>query len=102
MCGRDLDAALPPASVLGLLISAKAGYIAAFTMAAYYLQYEGPHTLSPLDDERHPYLKYTPLINTVRWMHYIHHVLGSCRRGISVSLFPFATRCSAPAISTAG
>ena len=62
--------------MLGLLISAKAGYIAVFTMAAYYLQYEGLHTLSHLDDERHPYLKYIPLINTVRWMHYIHHVVG--------------------------
>lgn len=69
-------AALPPAFLLGLLISANAAYITVFTMAAYYLMYEGLHTLSHLDDERHPYLKYIPLINTIRRMHTIHHVLG--------------------------
>jgi hypothetical protein len=69
-------AALPPALLLGLLISANAGYITVFTMAAYYLMYEGLHTLSHLDDDRHPYLRYIPLINTVRRMHTIHHVLG--------------------------
>ena len=35
-------------------------------MAGYYLMYEGLHTLSHLSDERHPYLKHIPLINTVR------------------------------------
>jgi hypothetical protein len=45
-------------------------------MAAYYLLYEGLHTLSHLDDARHPYLKYIPLINTVRRMHIIHHAPG--------------------------
>jgi hypothetical protein len=69
-------AALPPAFLLGLLISANAGYITVFTMAAYYLMYEGLHTLSHLDDARHPYLKYIPLINTIRRMHTVHHVLG--------------------------
>ena len=69
-------ASLPPAFVFGLLISTNAGYIVVFTMSAYYLLYEGLHTLSHLDDENHPYLKYIPLINTVRRMHYIHHVLG--------------------------
>lgn len=69
-------AALPPALLLGLAISANAAYIAVFTMAAYYLMYEGLHTLSHLDDDRHPYLNYIPLINTVRRMHTIHHVLG--------------------------
>jgi hypothetical protein len=59
-----------------VLISANAGYITVFTMAAYYLMYEGLHTLSHLDDARHPYLRYIPLINTVRRMHTIHHVLG--------------------------
>jgi hypothetical protein len=68
--------AVPPALVLGVLISPNAGYIAVFAMAAYYLLYEGLHTLSHLDDRRYPYLKYIPLINTVRRMHYIHHVLG--------------------------
>jgi hypothetical protein len=69
-------AAVPPALALGALISANAGYIVVFTMAAYYLAYEGLHTLSHLDDRRHPYLKYIPLINTVRRMHVIHHAPG--------------------------
>ncbi|MBV6486880.1 MAG: hypothetical protein GHHEDOFH_00817 [Pseudorhodoplanes sp.] len=67
---------IPPAIAIGYLISANAGYIAVLTMAAYYLMYEGLHTLSHVDDERHPYLKHIPLINTVRRMHYMHHVLG--------------------------
>jgi hypothetical protein len=67
---------IPPAIVFGYLISANAGYIAVLTMAAYYIMYEGLHTLSHLDDKRYPYLKHIPLINTVRWMHYMHHVLG--------------------------
>ena len=69
-------ASLPPAFLVGWLISPDAGRIVVFTMAVYYLLYEGLHTLSHLDDERHPYLKYIPLVNTVRRMHYIHHVLG--------------------------
>lgn len=68
--------AVPPAIVAGLLISANAGYIIVISMAGYYLLYEALHTLSHLDDARHSYLKYVPLINTVRRMHYIHHVLG--------------------------
>jgi hypothetical protein len=59
-----------------LLLDANAGYIVTFTMAVYYLLYEGLHTLSHIDDEKHPYLKTIPLVNTVRRMHYIHHVLG--------------------------
>jgi hypothetical protein len=43
-------ASLPPALLLGWLVSANAGYIVVFTMAAYYLLYEGLHTLSHLDD----------------------------------------------------
>ena len=69
-------ASLPAALVFGLLVNANAGYIVVFTMSAYYLLYEGLHTLSHLDDEDYPFLKYVPLINTVRRMHYIHHVLG--------------------------
>jgi hypothetical protein len=68
--------AIPPALLLGLLVSANAGYIVVMTMAGYYLMYEGLHTLSHLDDERYPFLKYTPLVNTVRRMHYVHHALG--------------------------
>jgi hypothetical protein len=67
---------LPPAFLVGLIVNANAGYIVTFTMAVYYLLYEGLHTLSHMDDERHPYLKHIPLVNTVRRMHYIHHVLG--------------------------
>ncbi len=69
-------AALPVAVVFGLIFNANVGYIVVFTMAAYYLLYEGLHTLSHLDDEDYPFLKYIPLVNTVRRMHYIHHVLG--------------------------
>jgi len=67
---------IPPALLLGALVSRNVGYIVVLTMAGYYLLYEGLHTLSHLEDERHPYLKHIPLINTVRRMHYIHHVLG--------------------------
>jgi hypothetical protein len=71
-----LMAALPAALILGALWSANAGYIVMLTMAAYYLMYEGLHTLSHLDDTRHPYLKHIPLVNTVRRMHITHHHLG--------------------------
>ena len=67
---------IPPALVIGYLVSANAGYIAVLTMAGYYLLYEGLHTLSHLEDEEYPYLKHIPLVNTVRRMHYMHHVLG--------------------------
>lgn len=67
---------IPPALLLGWLVSANAGYITVMTMAGYYLLYEGLHTLSHLDDERHPFLKRVPLVNTVRRMHYVHHALG--------------------------
>lgn len=69
-------AALPPALIVGLLWSANAGYIVVLTMAGYYLMYEGLHTLSHLDDARHPWLKHVPLVNTVRRMHVTHHNLG--------------------------
>lgn len=69
-------AAVPPAVVVGALISANAAYIVVLTMAAYYLLYEGLHTLSHLEDSDHPWLKHVPLVNTVRRMHYMHHVLG--------------------------
>jgi hypothetical protein len=68
--------AIPPALIIGWLISANAGYIVIVTMAGYYLMYEGLHTLSHLDDARHPYLKHIPLVNTVRRMHVVHHTLG--------------------------
>lgn len=68
--------ALPPALLLGALWSANAGYIAMLGMAVYYLMYEGLHTLSHLDDRRHPLLKRLPLISTVRRMHVTHHNLA--------------------------
>jgi len=67
---------IPPAVIIGWLISANAGYIAVLTMAAYYIMYEGLHTLSHLEDDKYPFLKHIPIINTVRRMHYMHHVLG--------------------------
>lgn len=67
---------LPFAFLATWLISSNAGYIVVITMTAYYLLYEGLHTLSHFDDEKHPYLKYIPLVNTVRRMHYVHHALG--------------------------
>jgi hypothetical protein len=67
---------LPFAFLAAWLISSNAGYIVVITMTAYYLLYEGLHTLSHFDDEKHPYLKYVPLVNTVRRMHYVHHALG--------------------------
>jgi len=63
-------AALPAALLLGSLWSANAGYIAMLTMAAYFLLYEGLHTLSHLE---HPLLDAMPLVNTVRRMHVLHH-----------------------------
>ena len=63
-------AALPPALLLGVLWTANASYIAMLTMAAYFLMYEGLHTLSHLE---HPLLDRMPLINTVRRMHVLHH-----------------------------
>lgn len=69
-------AAIPPALVLAALISANAGYITVLTMAAYFLLYEGLHTLSHLEDADHPWLRHVPLVNTVRRMHYMHHVPG--------------------------
>lgn len=63
-------AALPPALLLGALWTPNAGYIAMLTMAAYFLMYEGLHTLSHL---KHPLLDRLPLVNTVRRMHVLHH-----------------------------
>lgn len=65
-----VGAAVPPALLLGMLWSANAGYIAVLTMAAYFLMYEGLHTLSHLE---HPILDRLPLVNTVRRMHVLHH-----------------------------
>ena len=69
-------AAIPPALIVAALWSANAGYIMVAAMAVYYLMYEGLHTLSHLDDRKHPYLRYIPLVNTVRRMHVVHHNLG--------------------------
>lgn len=63
-------AAVPPALIIGWAWSTNAGYIAVIVMAAYFLMYEGLHTLSHLE---HPLLDRIPLINTVRRMHVLHH-----------------------------
>lgn len=62
---------VPPALLIGLLWSANAGYIIVLTMAAYYLMYEGLHTLSHITDSW--LLDRIPLVNTVRRMHVVHH-----------------------------
>ena len=64
-----------PALLVGYLWSPNLAYIIVGSMAANYLVYEGLHTVSHLDDARHPYLKYVPLVNTVRRMHRAHHNL---------------------------
>ena len=66
---------IPPALLVGYLWSPNLAYIIVGSMAANYLVYEGLHTVSHLDDARHPYLKYVPLVNTVRRMHRAHHNL---------------------------
>ena len=63
-------AALPPALLLGSVWTPNTGYIAMLTMAAYFLMYEGLHTLSHIE---HPLLDRLPLVNTVRRMHVLHH-----------------------------
>lgn len=67
---------IPPALLANWLVSSNAAYLIVASMSGYYLFYEFVHTLSHLDDERYPYLRHVPLINTIRRMHYIHHVLG--------------------------
>ena len=64
-------AAVPFALVIGYVFSRNAGYIALFTMAAYFLMYEGLHTLSHFTDS--PFLDRVPFVNTVRRLHATHH-----------------------------
>jgi hypothetical protein len=63
--------ALPFALVAGYFWAADAGYIVMATMAAYYIMYEGLHTLSHVENS--PFLDRLPLVNSVRRMHVIHH-----------------------------
>jgi hypothetical protein len=63
--------ALPAALVLGLMWSSNAAYVVMLTMGAYFLMYEGLHTLSHLPDVH--FLDKIPVINTVRRMHILHH-----------------------------
>lgn len=67
--------AIPPALVVGALWSPNVAYIMVLSMAANYLIYEGLHTASHLDHDKHPYLKAIPLVNTVRRTHRVHHNL---------------------------
>ena len=64
-------AAVPFALVIGFVFSRNAGYIALLTMAAYFLMYEGLHTLSHVTDS--PFLDRVPFVNTVRRLHATHH-----------------------------
>ncbi|MFL9915809.1 sterol desaturase family protein [Paraburkholderia fungorum] len=64
-------AAVPFALVIGFMFSRNAGYIALFTMAAYFLMYEGLHTLSHFTDS--PFLDRVPLVKTLRRLHATHH-----------------------------
>ena len=66
---------IPPALIVGYLWSAKAGYVIEGMFAANYLVYEFLHSVSHMDDARHPYLKHIPLVNSVRRMHRVHHNL---------------------------
>ena len=67
---------LPGFRAQGAIFSANVGYIAVAMMAVYYLMYEGLHTLSHLEDDKHPWLRRMPLINTIRRMHRVHHDWG--------------------------
>ena len=69
-------AAAPPALVVWALWSANAGLIVMLTMGAYFLMYEALHAASHLVGPRWRWLKYVPLVNTVRFMHVVHHDLG--------------------------
>ncbi|WP_179403897.1 sterol desaturase family protein [Burkholderia guangdongensis] len=64
-------AAVPFAVVIGMLFTRNAGYIALLTMAAYYLMYEGLHTLSHITESR--FLDAVPFVNSVRRLHVLHH-----------------------------
>ncbi|MEK9646464.1 MAG: fatty acid hydroxylase family protein [Alphaproteobacteria bacterium] len=70
-----LLAAAPAALILWAVWSANAGFIVMFTMAAYFIMYEGLHTSAHLKGPRWTWLRYVPLINTVRYMHVAHHDL---------------------------
>jgi hypothetical protein len=70
-----LLAAAPAALILWAVWSANAGLIVMFTMAAYFIMYEGLHTSAHLKGPRWTWLRYVPLINTVRYMHVAHHDL---------------------------
>lgn len=71
-----LLAAAPAALFLWAVWSANAGLIVMLTMAGYFMMYEGLHTTAHLRGPRWDWLKYVPLINTVRYMHIAHHDLG--------------------------
>ncbi len=70
-----LLAAAPAALAIWAVWSANAGLIVMFTMAAYFIMYEGLHTSAHLKGPRWNWLRYIPLINTVRYMHVAHHDL---------------------------
>lgn len=63
--------ALPFALLAAYFWSANAGYIVMLTMAAYFIMYEGLHTVSHIENS--PFLDRLPLVNSVRRMHVLHH-----------------------------
>ena len=81
---------IPPALIVAYLWSANAGYVIVGMAAANYLVYEFLHTVSHLDDNKHPYLKYIPLANTVRRMHRVHHMLDHMQTHNFNLTFPIA------------
>jgi hypothetical protein len=64
-------ASVPFALVIGIVFSRNSGFIALLTMAAYYLMYEGLHTLSHVTDSK--LLDSIPFVSTVRRLHVTHH-----------------------------
>jgi hypothetical protein len=71
-----LLAAVPFALIMWAVWSANAGLVVMLTMAGYFVMYEGLHTSAHLVSPGWAWLKYVPLINTVRFLHITHHDLG--------------------------
>lgn len=68
-----LLAAAPAALVLWAIWSTNAALIVMLTMAGYFPMYEGLHTTAHLRGPKWDWLGRVPLVNTVRFMHVVHH-----------------------------
>ena len=62
---------IAPAAIPLALISPSAGWIVMITATAFYLNYELFHLSCHIEERR--YLRYLPLINTIRRHHGVHH-----------------------------